>query len=555
MKKRPHVDPDLHRRATQRLRELRKSPSIDPAAAPMSKDTTRLVSQLQVHQIELEMQNEELQQSRAHAEALMAQYAELYEFAPTGYLTFSRLGNILRSNLNGTLLLGVARSRLVNRPFAPLLNDADQRVFSDFLERVFTGADKVSCEVTLQRQNAAASVVEMEGTRSTDAMECRALLVDITARRQAEAQLRLAQAETSRLLVLSDQSRRVLLSAAEDQRIVAGVMATLSARQDAILAAVPEILIEVNTHQVLTWANPSALAFFGDEMLGKPASFYFEGEQADEPLGQGLHNELATVSYFENWQRRKDGEKRLLAWRCRVLTDARGEVTGALSSAWDITELKLAERALRESLREKESMLKEIHHRVNNNLQIISSLLRLQAGQIESPVAQAALQDMQHRVRSMALIHEHLYRSDNLAEVDLSSYIQQLCQQLFRALAVTPESIHLHLDLRPVSLTIDQAIPCGLIVNELVSNSLKHAFPNGRHGEVRVELHPLADGPGWGLRVADDGVGLPPGFDLQHLTSLGMKLCADLSRQLGARIEIGAGPGAEFAMEYRQCGK
>ena len=557
MKKRPHppVDPELQRRATRRLRELRQSPAVDPAVPSVPEDDTRrLVSQLQVHQIELEMQNEELQQSRAHAEALMAQYAELYEFAPTGYLTFSRTGNILRTNLNGTLLLGVARSRLVNRPLASFLNDDGQRLFSEFLERVFTGIGKASCELTLRRQDALPCVVEMEGTRSTDALECRAVLVDITARRQAEDQLRFAQAETSRLLALSDQSRRVLLSAAEDQRIVAEVLATLSSRQDAILAAVPEILIEVDAHQILTWANPSALAFFGDEMLGRPASYYFEGDQDLDPAVQGLHDELASVSYFENWQRRKDGQKRLLAWRCRVLTDAHGEVAGALSSAWDITETKLAESTLRQSLREKESMLKEIHHRVNNNLQIISSLLRLQAGQIDSPVAQTALQDMQSRVRSMALIHEHLYRSDNLAAVDLSSYIQQLCQQLFRALVATPESIRLHLDLQPVSLSIDQAIPCGLIVNELVSNSLKHAFPGGRGGEVRVVLQPLADGPGWRLSVADDGVGLPPGFDLQHLTSLGMKLCADLSRQLGVRIEIGAGPGSEFAMEYRQCG-
>ena len=207
----------------------------------------------------------------------------------------------------------------------------------------------------------------------------------------------------------------------------------------------------------------------------------------------------------------------------------------------------------RDSLREKDSMLKEIHHRVKNNLQIISSLLRMQADQIDSPVVRDALQDMQSRVRSMALIHEHLYRSDNLAAVNLAHYIQQLCQQLLRTLVTTPDSIHLHFNLTPCSLAIDQAIPLGLIVNELVSNAFKHAFPNGRHGEVRVDLLPLASGPGWRLRVADNGVGLPPDFDPARLTSLGMKLCLDLTRQLGTRLEIGAGPGAQFAMEYRPC--
>jgi two-component sensor histidine kinase len=217
----------------------------------------------------------------------------------------------------------------------------------------------------------------------------------------------------------------------------------------------------------------------------------------------------------------------------------------------EITKRKRAEASLQESLREKESLLKEIHHRVKNNLQIISSLLRLQAGRLDSPSAKAALQDMQNRVRSMALIHETLYRSENLAAVDLADYLKSLCQQLFRTLVVTPGSPQLHLDLAPVCLQIDQAIPCGLLVNELVSNALKHAFPAGRRGELRIELATLAEGAGWRLRVADDGVGLPPGFDLQDLTSLGLKLVSDLARQLGARLEIGAGPGAVFEIEFK----
>ena len=210
-----------------------------------------------------------------------------------------------------------------------------------------------------------------------------------------------------------------------------------------------------------------------------------------------------------------------------------------------------AQMALQQSLREKEFLLKEVHHRVKNNLQIVSSLLRLQASQLENPIAKAALHDMQNRVRSMALIHEHLYRSENLAQVDLAAYLRQLCQQLFRALASTSGAIRLDLDLAPVQLGIDQAIPCGLLVNELFSNALKHGFPNGRTGEVRVELQPLADGPGWRLRVADTGVGLPAGFDLKHLTSLGLQLISDLSRQSGGRLEIGPGPGAVFEVSFQ----
>ncbi len=217
---------------------------------------------------------------------------------------------------------------------------------------------------------------------------------------------------------------------------------------------------------------------------------------------------------------------------------------------------KRAEAAVRESLREKEELLKEIHHRVKNNLQIVSSLLRLQASRIDNPVAKHALQNMQNRVRSMSLIHEHLYRSDNMARVDLSAYLKSLCQQLVRTLTANPGDVQLVLDLAPVELEIDQAIPCGLLVNELVANALKHAFPEGsRTGELRVELRPVEGGQGWRLRVADNGVGLPEDFaltSLSHLSSLGLQLVTDLTRQIGGKLEIGSGPGAVFEVVFQE---
>ena len=220
----------------------------------------------------------------------------------------------------------------------------------------------------------------------------------------------------------------------------------------------------------------------------------------------------------------------------------------------EITKRKQTERLLQASLSEKESLLQEIHHRVKNNLQIITSLLRLQAGRIDEPVAKAVLLDMQNRVRSMALIHEHLYRSENLAAVDLAAYLKNLCQQLFRTMLITPGTIQLHCDLVPVHIEIDQAIPCGLLVNELVSNALKHAFPTGQGGEVRVELHPQDYPPGWRLRVADNGVGLPPDLSPDYATTMGLRLVSDLARQLGGRLQIGAGPGAVFEVVCTDAG-
>ena len=209
-----------------------------------------------------------------------------------------------------------------------------------------------------------------------------------------------------------------------------------------------------------------------------------------------------------------------------------------------------AQRSLRDLLREKESLLKEVHHRVKNNLQVISSLVRLQSAQVENGLVQAALLDMQNRIGSMALLHETLYQSENFAQIDLATYLRTLCSQLFHSLVAAPESIQLRLDVASVDLDVTQAVPCGLLVNELVSNCLKHAFPGGRAGEVRVELQPVDGGPAVRLRVADNGVGLPADFDLPQLRSLGLQLVSDLVGQLQGRLEIGGGPGAAFEVVF-----
>jgi len=228
-----------------------------------------------------------------------------------------------------------------------------------------------------------------------------------------------------------------------------------------------------------------------------------------------------------------------------------GSATEGIAFAVDLTERKQAEQAQLAALAEKTVLLREIHHRVKNNLQIISSLLRLQSDQIEAAGAKTVLLDMQNRIHSMALIHEHLYSSENLGEVDLSAYLQSLCLQLFHALVPTPEIIHLHLNLAHVRLGIDQAIPCGILVNELVTNALKHAFPGGRGGDVWIELQALTETPGWRLRVADNGVGLPADFDFDQLPSMGAMLASALIGQLNGRLEIGAGPGAVFDITFR----
>ncbi|MGA2248649.1 MAG: amino acid permease, partial [Verrucomicrobiota bacterium] len=216
----------------------------------------------------------------------------------------------------------------------------------------------------------------------------------------------------------------------------------------------------------------------------------------------------------------------------------------------ELTERKLAEASLQASLIEKEALLKELHHRVKNNLQIITSLLRLEAGRSVQPDTQSVLKDMQGRIHSMALLHESLYRSGVFAAADLGLYLGQLTSHSLLALSDKPGLIQLQLDLANISVGLDQAIPCGLLVNELVSNCIKHAFPDGNGGEIRIELHQLAVGPQIRLCVSDNGLGLPADFESRRKQSLGLQLVSGLAQQLGGTLEIGPGPKAVFTVIF-----
>lgn len=216
----------------------------------------------------------------------------------------------------------------------------------------------------------------------------------------------------------------------------------------------------------------------------------------------------------------------------------------------------LAEESLRRLLREKEVLLKEIHHRVKNNLQIISGLLTLQADRAGAKPLADIFQESQDRIRSIALIHEKIYQSENLSEIDFSEYLRLLTGNLFTSHGLTTGRITVVFKLTSINLNIDKAFPLALIVNELVTNSLKHAFPGGKSGEIRIELHEVGDkgsasrAPMYELVVADNGIGLTAGFNLQSQKSLGMYLISILVKQLQATLAIESVQGAEFRIRF-----
>ncbi|MFA6110438.1 MAG: PAS domain S-box protein [Candidatus Latescibacterota bacterium] len=211
----------------------------------------------------------------------------------------------------------------------------------------------------------------------------------------------------------------------------------------------------------------------------------------------------------------------------------------------DVTERKHVEDVVRDSLREKEVLLKEIHHRVKNNLQVISSLLHLQSADLKDESIRQIFSDSQHRIASMALIHEALYNSSDLARIDFAAYSQTLVQNLLDSFGISSAEIELELSIRSAPLTLDRAIPLGLIINELVSNSFKHAFPAGRRGRVAIGFE-APEGERFVLRVGDDGVGLPAAIDPERSPSLGLRLVQTLASQLRCRVELDRTAGTTF---------
>ncbi len=222
-----------------------------------------------------------------------------------------------------------------------------------------------------------------------------------------------------------------------------------------------------------------------------------------------------------------------------------GEALVAFMS--DITERKRAEKRLNDSLKEKELLLKEIHHRVKNNLQVISSLLEMQSQLVTDGQAREAYADSIRRVRSMALVHEKLYRSEDLSQIDFHEYLNSVARELSRSLH--REGVNLRIEAEKIMLGIDLAVPCGLIVHELVSNALKHAFTKREGGNVIVSFKRL-NASTLQLDVYDDGAGFPRGSDYRTMTSMGMSIIRTLTEQISGTIKLDGSAGTRFTIVY-----
>lgn len=352
---------------------------------------------------------------------------------------------------------------------------------------------------------------------------------------------------------MKDQDHKPSTTASRNDEVLPELSVALLAE---ILNSADDAVVTVDESGAILAFNQAAHRIFGytpAEIVGENLSLLIPPRARDvhgqhlvdfakSPTSSRAMAQRSTISGV----RRNGEEFPAEASISKVVSDGRIILTAFVR---DVSERINTEHQLRQAVNEKEVLLGEIHHRVRNNLQVISSLLNLQARATDDQELRRAFADSQNRVQSMALIHQQLYESSSYANIDLADYIRRLTSHLMRAYGESVEHIHLNIEINDVSLAVSRATPCGLIVNELVSNSLKYAFVDGSPGTIYIRASAQPD-KSICLAVGDDGPGLPSGVGFWNTKTLGLRLVRTLVRQLDGELELGDPPGTEFRMRF-----
>jgi PAS domain S-box-containing protein len=451
-------------------------------------------------------------------------YRALFELSPDYVLLLGTNGRILDLNHAAEDDIGLSREKLIGKHF----ND----VAIPFIDQSMSKEDLMSRFVNHNQHDTFQMEVINEGvSRYTEIHNAplmnegkiyaiQIIARDITKRKKAE-------------IALIESKER---------------LATLNTYLEAIINASPFAIIDLSPDgSVKSLWNPAAENIYGwkkDEVLGKPLPFVTENKKTEQDnlMSKVLLGE--SISGVEMERIRKDGNLIYTMMAAAPLKDFDGNTLGIVSTSADISDMVMAEKQIKASLEEKEVLIKEIHHRVKNNLQIISSLISLQASYTSEPEAQKMFQESKNRIRSMALIHEKLYLSDDLARIDFNEYLHSLVNMLLQFFKNKSSYIELEVNCDNIYFDIDTAISLGLIVNELLSNCFKHAFREGESGKVNIELHSVDNG--YELIVADNGIGFPENLDFYKTDSLGLQIVQTLTIQLKGALELDRNNGTKF---------
>jgi len=445
-------------------------------------------------------------------------YRSLFDNAADAIYVFDLDGKILDANIVASQHLGYTRDELLNLKFMDLLPEEEKNKNRKYVDEVKHNY-RVFYETRHLRNDGKEYPVEINSKKIIFGKSSAVLAIarNISERRQAEQALK-----------LSEEKYRHLVENIND------------------------VMYTVDTQGIVTYISPvieKISQYKPEEIIGRKFTDFAAPEEIpglEEKFMQVLKGDLQD---YEFKVFAKNGATIYVSSSSAPDTED-GGIKGITGILTDVTERKQAEENLKKSLKEKEILLKEIHHRVKNNLQIISSLLQLQSAYVKHPEDLELFVESQNRITTMALVHEELYQSDTIAKIDFYEYTDKILNKMFNVFAENKE-VSKAIDVDNIYFTIDTAIPCGLIITELVTNALKYAFPGGRKGVVTVSIK--KENEHITLVVMDDGVGFPEDLDFRNTETLGLQLVMSLVGQLNGDIELKSDHGAEFIVRFKEA--
>lgn len=515
----------LRRKAEETIRQkVARKPKDLALMSP--EETRQVLHELQVHQIELEMQNEELRRAYVELDGTRVEYFNLYDLAPVGYCTINE-GLLVKANLTAAGLLGVSRKGLAGQRLSSFILKEDQDIYYRHNKKLFTTGVAQVFELRMVKSDGTTFWAQLVANAVLDAdglFLCRITLSDISALKEAEGLLRESEQDFKNL-------------------INSGMALIWTSGTDKLCNYFNSVWLEFTGHSLEEelgngWAEG---VHPGD--LQRCLDIYVGAFDRQEPFN------------MEYRLRRHDGTYRWLVDEGCPRYDSQGEFLGYIGHCLDIDERKRAEDARQALLAEKEMLLKEVHHRVKNNLAAIMGLVDMQGQQLADESAGKALTALSARIRSMALVHEQLYKSDNFTRIDMQEYLETLISHLRLSYDRTGEGVQVNVAAAGVAMGLDNAVPCGLLITELLTNAYKYAFPNDLAGDgagsCEIAIRVSRDGTAYNLEVADNGVGLPKDFDWTKSKTLGLVLVGMLGRhQLQGEVELDGRNGTRFRLRF-----
>ncbi|MGO9015353.1 MAG: sensor histidine kinase [Dissulfurispiraceae bacterium] len=318
---------------------------------------------------------------------------------------------------------------------------------------------------------------------------------------------------------------------------------------EGVINSMNDALLVLDSEGIVRLINHSSVILFGlpeTDLLGKHIKDIISDN--DLPDFSVLVRRHTLPNQEFSYVHPKNGNL-ALSMSVSTMSNIQGQLLAIVCIARDITDRKLAEQQIKQSLKEKEALLREIHHRVKNNLAIVSSLLSLEARKIKDAGVKSLFEESQQRVRSMALVHEKLYQTKDLSSINFESYIKSMVLDIISMYRIDTSAITTEINIRDIELDLESAVPCGLIINELLTNAFKHAFPKKGKGVLSINFT-KTDGT-YTLAIKDNGIGLPEGFDYKEAGTLGLQLVNILTDQLGGTLEIKSDKGTEAVVMFK----